>query len=212
MKKMISIVLVAIALAACEKEPDTDKLDNHYLVYTDYDQGTNFGNLTTYYVADSVLYINTGNKKEYLQGSAAEAIRQAFIDNMDEHYIRVFDKEDADIGLQLSYVASTYTFAGYTGGNPWWYGYPYYWAPGYWGGYWGGWYYPYPIVYSYTTGSIIGEMVNLSIPEEKKLPVIWSAYISGILNSQGNLNLQKTEQAIDQAFKQTTVFKGGPVN
>ena len=115
--------------------------------------------------------------------------------------------EDADIGLQLSYVASTYTFAGYAGGDPWWYGYPYYWTPGYWGGYWGGWYYSYPIVYSYTTGSIIAEMVNLSVPEEKKLPVIWSAYISGILNSQGKLNLEKTEAAIDQAFKQTNVLK-----
>jgi hypothetical protein len=50
-------------------------------------------------------------------------------------------------------------------------------------------------------------MVNLSVPEEKKLPVIWSAYISGILNSQGNLNLVKTEEAIDQAFKQTSVLK-----
>ena len=207
MKKMIPIMLAAIALVACEKEPDTDKLDNHYLVYTDYDQDTNFGELMTYYVADSLLYINSGNKKEYWQGSAAEAIRQEFIDNMDEHYLRVDNMADADIGLQLSYVASTYTFAGYTGGGPWWNGYPYDWTPGDWGGYWGGWYYPDPIVYSYTTGSIIGEMVNLSVPNEKKLPVIWSTYISGILNAQGNLNMQKTETAIDQAFKQTTVLK-----
>ena len=207
MKRMIPVLLATIALVACEKEPDTDKLDNHYLVYTDYDSNTNFGELMTYYVPDSVLYINSGNKKEYLQGSAADAIRQEFINNMDEHYLRVNNMADADIGLQLSYVASTYTFAGYTGGGPWWYGYPYYWTPGYWGGYWGGWYYPYPIVYSYTTGSIIGEMVNLSVPDEKKLPVIWSTYISGILNPQGNLNMQKTETAIDQAFKQTSVLK-----
>ena len=207
MKRIIPILFAAIALTACEKEPDTDKLDNHYLVYTDYDQGTDFSALTTYYLPDSILYINTGDKKEFWQGSTAEAVLTEFIDNMDEHFIRVDNMEDADIGLQLSYVASTYTFAGYTGGNPWWYGYPYYWTPGYWGGYWGGWYYPYPIVYSYTTGSIIAEMVNLSVPEEKKLPVIWSAYISGILNSQGNLNLVKTEEAIDQAFKQTSVLK-----
>ena len=206
MKRFIPILFAVIALTACEKEPDTDKLDNHYLVYTDYDKGTDFGALMTYYVPDSILYINTGDKKEYWSGNAAVAVLAEFVANMDKHYVRVNNIEDADIGLQVSYVASTYTFTNY-GGNPWWYGYPYYWTPGYWGGYWGGWYYPYPIVYSYTTGSIIAEMVNLSVPEEKKLPVIWSAYISGILNSQGNLNLTKTEVAINQAFKQTSVLK-----
>ena len=206
-KQLIPILLAGIALTACEKEPDTDKLDNHYLVYTDYDKGTNFEALMTYYVPDSILYINNGDKKEYWRGDAAEAVRMEFIENMNEHYVRVDNIEDADIGLQLSYVASTYTFAGYGGGDPWWYGYPYYWTPGYWGGHWGGWYYSYPIIYSYTTGSIIGEMVNLSVTDSKKLPVIWSTYISGILNSQGKLNLQKTEAAIHQAFKQTSVLK-----
>ncbi len=206
-KQLIPILLAGIALTACEKEPDTDKLDNHYLVYTDYDKGTNFEALMTYYVPDSILYINNGDKKEYWRGDAAEAVRMEFIENMNEHYVRVDNIEDADIGLQLSYVASTYTFAGYGGGDPWWYGYPYYWTPGYWGGYWGGWFYSYPIIYSYTTGSIIGEMVNLSVTDSKKLPVIWSTYISGILNSQGKLNLQKTEAAIHQAFKQTSVLK-----
>ena len=206
-KQLIPILLAGIALTACEKEPDTDKLDNHYLVYTDYDKGTNFEALMTYYVPDSILYINNGDKKEYWRGDAAEAVRMEFIENMNEHYVRVDNIEDADIGLQLSYVASTYTFAGYGGGDPWWYGYPYYWTPGYWGGYWGGWYYSYPIIYSYTTGSIIGEMVNLSVTDSKKLPVIWSTYISGILNSQWKLNLQKTEAAINQAIKQTSVLK-----
>ncbi|MBR4846572.1 MAG: DUF4136 domain-containing protein, partial [Bacteroidaceae bacterium] len=60
MKRLIPILFAASALMACEKEPDTDKLDNHYLVYTDYDNNTNFGALTTYYVPDSILYINSG--------------------------------------------------------------------------------------------------------------------------------------------------------
>ena len=125
MKRFIPILLASIALVACEKEPNTDKLDNHYLVYTDYDKGTDFGSLTTYYVPDSILYINSGDKKEYWRGDAATAVRMEFISNMNEHFVRVNNIEDADIGLQLSYVASTYTFAGYAGGDPWWYGYPY---------------------------------------------------------------------------------------
>lgn len=202
MKRTIPILLAALAFTACEKEPDTDKLDNQYMVYTDYDKDCDFGQLKTYYVPDSVLYINSGEKKEFWKGSAANTVRDEFIENMNERFIRVNNIEDADIGLQLSYVASTYTFAGY-GNDPWWYSYPYYWNPGYWGGYWGSWYYPYPIVYSYTTGSIIAEIVNLSVTDTKKLPVVWSAYISGILNSNGQLNPEKTEEGIEQAFDQS---------
>ena len=62
MKRIIPILFAAIALTACEKEPDTDKLDNHYLVYTDYDQGTDFSALTTYYLPDRMLYFNTVDK------------------------------------------------------------------------------------------------------------------------------------------------------
>ena len=202
MKRTIPILLAALAFTACEKEPDTDKLDNQYMVYTDYDKNCDFGQLKTYYVPDSVLYINSGEKKEFWKGSAANTVRDEFIENMNERFIRVNNIEDADIGLQLSYVASTYTFAGY-GNDPWWYSYPYYWTPGYWGGYWGSWYYPYPIVYSYTTGSIIAEIVNLSVTDTKKLPVVWSAYISGILNSNGQLHPEKTEEGIEQAFDQS---------
>ena len=64
-KQLIPILLAGIALTACEKEPDTDKLDNHYLVYTDYDKGTNFEALMTYYVPDSILYINNGVHRKH---------------------------------------------------------------------------------------------------------------------------------------------------
>ena len=40
------------------------------------------------------------------------------------------DKDDADLGLQVSYVASTYYFHGYYNDGPWWGYYPGYWYPG----------------------------------------------------------------------------------
>lgn len=71
------------------------------------------------------------------------------------------NKDEADLGLQVSYVASTYYFHGYYNDGPWWGYYPGYWYPGYWGGNWGGgWYYPYPITYSYSTGSLLADMIN----------------------------------------------------
>ena len=93
----------------------------------------------------------------------------------------------------------------------WWGYYPGYWYPGYWGGNWGGgWYYPYPITYSYSTGSLLADMINLkNAPEgqKEKLTVVWNAYISGLLGGSGSLNVNRTTTAINQAFTQSPYLK-----
>ena len=51
---------------ACEKDPDLSKLDNEYLVFTNYDKQADFASFTTYYLPDSVMWsvikknLNTG--------------------------------------------------------------------------------------------------------------------------------------------------------
>ena len=51
MKKFIPLLLAvfAVTLASCEKDPDMDKLDNNYLVYTNYDKKADFKTFETYY-------------------------------------------------------------------------------------------------------------------------------------------------------------------
>ena len=58
MKRLIPILLAVFAFAACEKDPDMDKLDNDYLVYTNYDKKANFKEFTTYYLPDKILVIS----------------------------------------------------------------------------------------------------------------------------------------------------------
>ena len=50
MKKFIPLLLAvfAIAFVSCEKDPDMDKLDNNYLVYTNYDKKADFKTFGTY--------------------------------------------------------------------------------------------------------------------------------------------------------------------
>lgn len=57
MKKFIPLLLAvfAVTLASCEKDPDMDKLDNNYLVYTNYDKKADFKTFETYYLPDSIL-------------------------------------------------------------------------------------------------------------------------------------------------------------
>ena len=149
MKKLIPILLAVFALASCEKDPDMGKLDDNYLVYTNYDKKADF-KVPTFYLAPQILVISDSKEPEYLEGEGAEQILAAYTDNMVARgYEAAADQESADLGIQVSYIASTYYFTSYSQPE-WWWGYPGYWGPNYWGGNWGGgWYYPYAVTYSY---------------------------------------------------------------
>ena len=67
MKKFIPLLLAvfAIAFVSCEKDPDMDKLDSKYLVYTNYDTKADFKAFETYYLPDSILVIGNSKDAEY---------------------------------------------------------------------------------------------------------------------------------------------------
>mgnify|MGYP001388034977 FL=1 len=131
MKKLIPILLAVFALASCEKDPDMGKLDDNYLVYTNYDKKADF-KVPTFYLAPQILVISDSKEPEYLEGEGAEQILAAYTDNMEARgYEAAADQESADLGIQVSYIASTYYFTSYTQPE-WWWGYPGYWGPGYW--------------------------------------------------------------------------------
>lgn len=211
MKRLIPILLAVLPLTACEKDPDLDKLDGDYLVYTAHDTSTRFAAFSTYYLPGAILVIGDKEEAEYWDDERAQEIVSAFASGMDAAgYVRVADKDEATLGLQLSYVASTYYLTGVAGGSPWWSGFPGYWSPGYWGGYWGGgWYYPYPVTFSYSTGSLLAELVDLEAPEgqKEKLPVVWDAYVSGLLDPGGTLSVPLTVSAVAQAFAQSPYLR-----
>ena len=201
MKRVTFVMLAAIGamLVSCQKDPDTGKLDNHYLVYTNYDSGTDFKSFNSFYVIDSILIIDNSEKATYWNNANSQKIADAFAAKLALAGYEAADSEvDADIVLQLSYVNTTYYFNVYNPG-PWWNSYPGYWN---WGGW--GWYYPYSFSYSYSTGSIIGELIdtNAPTPQNDKLTVVWNSYICGLLDGN-NLSLSRTMAAINQAFKQS---------
>lgn len=205
MKKtsLLSFVVLCMLCTACQKDPDTDRLDNDYLVYTNYDSGTDFNTFETFYVIDSILIIDNNDKPVYWNNSNSQKIVDAYIAKLQSvGYIAVNDENNADLVLQLSYINNTYYFTSF-GPGPWWNSYPGYWN---WGGW--GWYYPYTFTYSYSTGSIIAELVNAMTPstQSNKLTVVWNSYISGILNGN-NLSLSRTMNAIEQAFAQSPYLK-----
>lgn len=198
-KFILSIAAIGIAIMSCQKSPDTDNLDDNYLVYTNYDAETDFKSINTFHIIDSILIIDKSEKATYWKNSNSQKIVNAYSNELERAgYIPVEENEEADVILQLSYINTTYYFNTY-GSGPWWNFYPGYWN---WGGW--GWYYPYSFTYSYSTGSIIGELVNTNAPaaQNSKLTVIWNSYICGILNGN-TLSLTRTLDAIEQAFIQS---------
>lgn len=175
-----------------------------YLVYTAHDTGTDFSAIDTYFLPDSILLIGGSDRTEYWKDESAQEIIATVAAAMNNAgYTRTYDKAAANVGIQMSYVEQVTYFVGYN--NPyWWWYYPYYWTPGYWGD-WLGWHYPYGVYYGYTAGSLLTEMLDLEADQQsgKKLPVIWDSFAGGLLTGDSSLNLQRTLDAVEQAFVQS---------
>lgn len=208
MKKLIPILFAVFAFAACEKDPDYNKLSDDYTVYTSYDKSANFAAPTKFYLPDNILIIDGKNDSNTESGENAQTILNAVAKNMtDRGYVMTETKDEANLGVQVSYVKNTYYFTDY-GYPEWGWGPGGYW-PNYWGNYWGGgYYYPYSISYALSTNSYMVEVVNLDAKEgtTEKLPVWWTAYLVGP-SYTGDVNAQFVVKGINQAFAQSPYLK-----
>ena len=197
---------------ACRKEPDMSATDGNYFVYTSYDTEVDFTGYTSYIVADSILVMNSG-RYDYLKASESAAVNnivQAYNDEMARlGYVKAASKEDADLGIQISYIEDTRHFVDYVTDPYWWWGYPGYWDPFYWGygGYWG---YSFPVYYSYDTNSLLTEIIDLTASdksEDAEVPVLWNSFITGVSTGYAAFDIRRTVTGINQSFEQSPDFK-----
>ena len=140
----LAIALLAAAVSSCQKDPSTSALHREYLVYTDRDRAADFAAFETFYLPDSILIIGNNKQTEYWKDAdALEIVGTVAFELEAAGFLRISEKQNADLGVQLSYVERETYFVG--SNNPyWWWYYPYYWSPGYWGD-WMGWFYPYRV-------------------------------------------------------------------
>lgn len=209
MKKLYILCALSLVLTACEKEVSLSQLDADFVVSTDFDPEANFSTYSTYYIPDSILIMTNSNEPEFWQANDAGQLIEAIVTRMDNAgYVRVTEKNEADLGLQTSLIRRTNIVVSQSG-NPWWWGYPGYWSPGFWGP-WNSWRYPFVIRSSFRTGSFIVEMVDLKTAKSRTddaLPVLWSSYMTGLLSNSDRVNVQLASRAINQAFEQSPYIK-----
>lgn len=212
MKKiLLAFAAAGLLLTSCEKDPDFDKMSTDLTVYTDYDNNTNFKEAgLTYFIPDSIYSPSSVSNERWLKGKTAEAIVGQIVTDLNaQGYKRITDdtqKDKADFGVQVTLLNKTTQVSGVTGGyDPWW-GY------GFWGGYWTGYYYPSWYSYTYNSGSLVMELVNLQKKtDDKKLPIVWRANCKGIFSGSANVDLTLILRAVDQAFNQPP-FNNSVVN
>ncbi len=212
MKKLILPFVAVLSLTACEKQADLSELDGRYVVYTNHDPEADFSRLTSYYLPDSILLIGDSAQPSYATGKQAADILQAWAEHMESRgFTRTTRRAEADLGLQVSYVESSYHFTAVGGWPGWGWDYPWYWSLGYWGN-WGGWYYPFVVHYAYNTGTFLAELLNLTAPqgEGQQLPVVWNACLTGGLSGSSYVDTRLAIDGVEQAFAQSDYLTATP--
>lgn len=186
-------------------------------VATAQDKETDFSNVRTYALSDSVQAIqdpNDPSSNSQLSAAVNDQVIAKVKSNLDAlGWTRLTDTAGPkpDVIVQVSSLATTHTDVYYSA-----------WYP-YWGGYYGSWYGPtaytagwgptaVPVVVNSTVGSLIMDMTNPNQPNtaDKKIPSLWVGIINNLLSA--GLPTAEVQTAaingIDQAFAQSPYLKG----
>ena len=211
------LAAVAIFFASCYPNNGTVYNSSLDTVMTLFDEKVDFTQFKTYAMPDSIVNIcddpSSSDCIELDDNYDQEVLDQLASKFQDLGYTRELDPENngADVFIFVSKVA-TKNVGGYS--YPWWgywgwypgFGYPGY--PGYPPGGWNPWY-PWggTVVYTYTTGSLLVEMLNTKDFDENGGTVtsVWAGGMNGLL--EGSQVPERITNNINQMFAQSPYLK-----
>ena len=184
------LLIAALALSSCY--PD------YGLTVTDYDAvatyhkpDQDFGGYQTFYLIDTVQHPLPPGTSDDITRAYDKTILTSVEKNLEAvGYVKTADRLTADLVIQVSMTRQDYMV---------YYG---------WGGYWGwgwGWpgYYPPVYGYSYTTGTIVVDMVDrLRSDESDEAQSIWMAIMQGLA---GQTTASQTDQRIRNGIAQAFI-------
>ena len=210
--KLLAAVLafsVAGLLSGCY--PDKiDYVDEYDVAGTMYDKDADFSSFATFHVVDTVMHITEdGEDDPNLNRDYDDFILDLIRQNMTElGYDELenpdsLNRPDLEILVQAmstdfyTYFSYWYDYWSWYPGWDWWYpGYPWYpsypWYPG--GGYYS----------SYTTGTLIMEMLDTEVAQQGDHPgVVWMGLVDGLLTGNKSSARARLEKQINQTFDQS---------
>jgi len=180
-----------VVLQSCYPYDDQTSADSD-VVATFYDDATNFSQLVTYFMPDSVFEIDSNGDitPADINGNTENQILNAINNNLEEMGFQMAPTQNtADVVVEALVTSSTWVSGGCYGG------YYSYWYPYY------GW--CYPVAYTYTTGTIL---IVMSVPGNNSFKTVWIAGLNGIVS--GTVSSSRLNTDIDQAFNQSPYLRG----
>jgi hypothetical protein len=205
------ILATSFLFYSCAPDSGFNSVDDYDVVITLYESGVDFATFLTFIMPDSIVHLgdSTDINMDY-DGLILTEVEDQF--EACGYTVELNpDVNPPDFVVLVSTVSTDwlvyygYDWWYYWGWYPGWGYYPYYGAgwgmyyPPYWGGY----------TTSYSTGTILIEMVNASDPieENELLPVVWTAAINGLLEGTTSQMQSRIEDSISQAFAQSPYLK-----
>ena len=159
---LLLIALLAIQSCIPEFDSTIEELD---LAITNYDRSQNFGQLSTFYMPDTIIYIKDDKVEIQREDNATEQhildqIRQNLLTiGWDEVSDTTNNENQADVAITVSVLETDINYY-YSSWWDYWYWYPWdWWYPGYPGYPWYPSYPSYPVT-GYTVGTLLIEMIN----------------------------------------------------
>lgn len=173
------------------------------IVVTNYDVDEDYSRFRTFSVPDSVVRIGD-NGEDDGPGPFDELMLDLVRSNMqDLGYIEELDPEnntpDLVVLVELLVVNNTVVAPCWPGWG-WWGGWPPYYGPGWCGGV------PWIPVGSYTTGTVILDMIDIDGADEveETVPIVWNALINGLVTGSDASLEARIRTNINQAFDQSS--------
>ena len=204
--KRLRFLFLLLMLAACNAGPDLEQLVRSMVVQTSFARNINFSAYNTFYMpTDTLGLVSNVSDDSLVVGDYAKGVTaQVRSEVTGAGFSFVARDKDPDLAVNTYIVDNRGVFQSVTYPN-YYYGYPGYYYSGYYG--YGG-YYNYPTVqsYSYQTGILVLELIDLkNRTPDNKLQVVWVANIGDIYTSTDPY--PKVLDGIRQAFRQSPYLK-----
>jgi hypothetical protein len=208
---LASTLAVLVGGVGCLTYPDSDKRLSEEIVVTHYNPDAKFDSYKTFAISPEVIIFSEDDgelDKEPMDEAQGNQLIDQVVKNMkDRGYTQVDKADDPDLAITVSGLKGTVIgyYSSYWGGY---WGYPYY--PYY--------YYPYYYSYSYNTGTVLVDAVDLNAAPpsrgdagdagaDGKVNVSWVGFVYGVLSSSKSENTADALNGIDQAFEQSPYFR-----
>lgn len=222
-KLLLPLIIIIAGFSSCYPIDDlaVEDLDVAVTLYdSTYYNGpegsvNKFENLRTFVVVDTIVHIvESGTTDNISRQYDAFVLEQVRLNMLKLGFEEETNPEvNSDVAITVSALTSThevYMWYPYWG---WYWGYggvypyagkgtlkitsvtPYYYYP----------WYPYSSSYSYQSGSVLMEMVDVVRvdPNVEKIPVIWAGIVNGVLESSQSGVKNRLSKGIDQCFVQS---------